>query len=298
MEEKIRQILDKCLGLDSGQAVMSRLSGGITNHNYKVTLGDRSLVVRLGGTGTEHLGINRHYEGQTAKIAAKAGISAAVLYSDPHHGILVSEFLEGQTLSPEMARTPEIFSNLVAVIKTIHRAPSFPGSFCPFATVRRYYQDSLERKVIFPESAEEALVVMGTIEKALGGHRPQVSCHNDLLSGNFIKDKTKIWVVDWEYAGMGDLFFDLGNFSINLELSIEDCTKVIQAYFGELNASDLARLHLMRLSSDLREAFWGYLQSAVSLLDFDFRGYGEKHLTRFFQNRSSGDFVTWIKAVK
>ena len=124
MEEKIRQILDKCLGLDSGQAVMSRLSGGITNHNYKVTLGDRSLVVRLGGTGTEHLGINRHYEGQTAKIAAKAGISAAVLYSDPHHGILVSEFLEGQTLSPEMARTPEIFSNLVAVIKTIHRAPS------------------------------------------------------------------------------------------------------------------------------------------------------------------------------
>ena len=37
-------------------------------------------------------------------------------------------------------------------------------------------------------------------------------CHNDLLNANFIDDGTRIRIVDWEYAGMGDPFFDLGNF--------------------------------------------------------------------------------------
>ena len=37
-------------------------------------------------------------------------------------------------------------------------------------------------------------------------------CHNDLLNANFIDDGARIRIVDWEYAGMGDRWFDLGNY--------------------------------------------------------------------------------------
>lgn len=275
--------------------MVSPLSGGITNHNFKVVLPDRSLVVRVGGAGTEHLGIDRSHEGKTAEIAAKAGISATVLFSDSAAGVLVSEFLDGETLTVESTTTPDVFNRTLVSIRKIHQAPPFPGSFCPFATVRKYHADATNRGVTFPAEVNEALALAARIETALGPNRPQVSCHNDLLPGNFIDDGRRVWIVDWEYAGMGDAFFDLGNFAINLELSDKACGQVIELYFGSASDEKLARLHLMRLASDLREAFWGFLQSAVSKLDFDFREYGQKHLKRFFQNQNGGDFESWLK---
>ncbi len=279
-------------------AVVTPLSGGITNHNFKVDLPNRSLVVRLGGAGTEHLGIDRSHEGKTAEIAAKAGISAGVLFSDPANGILVSEFLEGETLTVESTTKPDVFVRTIASIRKIHKAAPFPGTFCPFATVRRYHADAVKRGVKFPAKIKDALALAGQIETVLGADRPRVSCHNDLLPGNFIDDGRRVWIVDWEYAGIGDPFFDLGNFAINLELSDSACSQVIELYFGGPSDEKLARLHLMRLASDLREAFWGFLQSAVSKLDFDFRQYGDKHLDRFFQNQTGGEFNSWLKNVQ
>ena len=57
-------------------------------------------------------------------------------------------------------------------------------------------------------------------------------CHNDLLNANFIDDGERIRIVDWEYAGMGDPFFDLGNFSVNHELHRRPMRPCCAAYEG------------------------------------------------------------------
>lgn len=86
---------------------------------------------------------------------------------------------------------------------------------------------------------------------------------------------------------MGDRFFDLGNLAVNCEFNGEHERLLLELYFGEAHPSDMRRLRLMRLASDMREAMWGFVQSAVSTLDEDYLAYGRKHLDRFLTRSDS-----------
>ncbi len=115
-------------------------------------------------------------------------------------------------------------------------------------------------------------------------------CHNDLLNANFIDDGTRIRIIDWEYAGMGDPFFDLGNFSINHELTPTEDEILLTAYDGGVRPDRLARLTLMRIVSDFREAMWGVLQQGVSSLDVDFVAYATAGFDRLLANAAAPRF--------
>ncbi len=111
-------------------------------------------------------------------------------------------------------------------------------------------------------------------------------CHNDLLAGNMLFDGETLCIVDWEYAGMGDRFFDLGNLAVNNGFDEAAEESLLESYFGEPpTPSRLAALRLMRFMSDFREAMWGALQSVVSELDFDFEGYADQHFEQASSHR-------------
>ena len=118
------------------------------------------------------------------------------------------------------------------------------------------------------------------------GDAPIRPCHNDLLSANFIVDGDRLWIVDWEYAGMGDPFFDLGNFAVNHELDADGEQTLLDAYGSE----DAEALVLMRFMSDFREAMWGVVQQAISTLEFDFRAYADEHFERLEQTAAEPRF--------
>jgi len=126
-------------------------------------------------------------------------------------------------------------------------------------------------------------------------------CHNDLLNANFIDDGERIRIVDWEYAGMGDPFFDLGNFSINHELTADEDATLLAAYDGPTARADrvarLARLTLMRIVSDFREAMWGVLQQGVSTLDVDFVAYAAASFDRLLGNAAAPRFERSLQEV-
>jgi thiamine kinase-like enzyme len=122
-------------------------------------------------------------------------------------------------------------------------------------------------------------------------------CHNDLLNANFIDDGVRIRIIDWEYAGMGDPFFDLGNFSINHELTPDEDEILLGAYDGAIRAGRLARLTLMRVVSDFREAMWGVLQQGVSTLDVDFVAYAAASFDRLLANAEEPRFERALREV-
>ena len=122
-------------------------------------------------------------------------------------------------------------------------------------------------------------------------------CHNDLLNANFIDDGERIRIVDWEYAGMGDPFFDLGNFSVNHGLSPDEDAVLLEGYEGEVRSSRAARLRLMRITSDFREAMWGVLQQGISTLDVDFVAYAAEHFDRLLANASAPAFERALRDV-
>lgn len=276
------------------------LTGGITNQNYRVDIGSESFVLRVAGKGTHLLGIDREHERACTALAAQIGIGAEVVYyhASESRQVLVTRFITGTTIAPERAAEPETLRRIVETLRLYHNGPAFPGTFSPFASVRDYHRLALERGVPFPGTVPLVLQLLERIEEALGPLQPPHPCHNDLLASNFIDDGRSIRIVDWEYAGMGDLFFDLGNFAVNQAFGEQQCALLLQLYFGEARPTDLAHLHLMRLVSDLRESFWGFLQLGISDLDFDYRAYAHHHLMRFLQNANTPDFALWLRSVR
>jgi thiamine kinase-like enzyme len=137
------------------------------------------------------------------------------------------------------------------------------------------------------------------IESAMYGRKPLMlrPCHNDLLNANFIDDGTRLRILDWEYAGMGDIFFDLGNFAVQHEFNGKQDEVLLRTYFGEPTDSQRAHQKLMKIMSDLREAMWGLVQVGVSKLDFDYVGYAQKYFDRFETSTSGEEYQNWLKEV-
>jgi len=257
------------------------LQGGLTNRNYCINCGSDRFVLRIMGEKSELLGIDRRAEQSCARAAHAAGIGPEVVAFFPEHGAMVTRFVPGRVLVEEAVRSPAILRRVVASMRRYHECSNGAGKFSSFETVRRYYAQARKRKVPFPRKVVSALKTLARIEDEAGVPAQVCPCHNDLLPGKLVDDRRKVWILDWEYGGVGDLFFDLGNLAANNQFTREQETALLQYYFAQARLADLRRLRLMRLASDMREAMWGFMQMGVSKLDFDYRTYAHRHLLRF-----------------
>jgi thiamine kinase-like enzyme len=262
------------------------LGGGITNHNLKVEVDGTAYVLRVAGKDTSLLGIDRSVELAATRAAAAIGIGPEVVEFVEPEGWLVTRFIEGEAPPPERMREPELLARVAAALRAFHGVAPIPGTFDSFRVVESYEQTTRERGGSVSPDFAWAHEIADRIEAKRSAAAP-VPCHNDLLNANFLDDGEHLRVVDWEYAGMGDRFFDLANFSINHELDAAESETLLRGYFGEVREDDVAALELMRFMSDFREAMWGVVQSAVSELDFDFDAYAREHFERLRRTAES-----------
>lgn len=273
-------------------ASLEPLSGGITNRNFKVVVGDEAFVLRIGGTDTELLGIDRRLEHDAGRMAARIGVGPDVVAVVEPEGWLVTRFIDGRPVPVESMRSPGTIARVAGALVRLHSGPRIRGGFDAHRVVEAYHRIATGRGVPAPPEYEWALRFSNRIEAARGP-QPQVPCHNDLLNANLI-DNGDIRIVDWEYAGMGDRFFDLGNLATNHAFGREEDEALLRSYFGAVRTSDLASHRLMRFMSDFREAMWGVVQIAISDLEFDFHRYAADHFARLQRAALEPGFETCL----
>jgi thiamine kinase-like enzyme len=265
------------------QVTIEPLGGGITNRNFKVQTDGDNFVLRIGGRDTELLGIDRSAEHAASSVAAELGLGPEVVaYVEPE-GYLVTRYIEGEVGKVDVDRVG-------ATLRRLHDGPTFPGRFDSFRVVEAYRATAHAHGVGVPSAYERAKEIADQIERRRAD-APLRPCHNDLLNANFIDDGVRLWLVDWEYAGMGDPFFDLGNFAVNHELADESERALLSAY----GSDDADGLVLMRFMSDFREAMWGIVQLAISELDFDFTTYAEEHFERLARTAGEPRFLAALQ---
>jgi thiamine kinase-like enzyme len=261
------------------------LSGGITNHNFKVDVNGQMFVLRMGGAETGLLGIDRQVEYEANRRAAEVGVGPEVAGFVKDEGWLVTRFIDGRPIPLEEFRQPDTIRRVVDALRKFHDSAPIPGRFDAHTVVEEYRREAEAHGVTIPDAYSGAHAMSERV-RLLRGPQPTVPCHNDLLNANFLDDG-EIKIVDWEYAGMGDRFFDLANLSVNQEFGAAEDEILLTSYFGEATAADRASLGMMKFMSDFREAMWGVLQSGISELDFDFNGYAAKHFERLAAHSSA-----------
>ena len=272
------------------------LTAGITNANLKISFGDEAFVVRLMGSGTELLGIDRAAEEEAGRAAHAAGIGPEVFRALPELRALVTRFVEGTGIPQEDLRREEVLSSVVRSVRRFHACPPIRSAFPVFRIVEGYRELAASRGVPIPSAFEEALQRARRIETAFArAPMPLTTCHNDFLNANLLLEGDHTWIVDYEYAGMGDPFFDLGNLSINNGLDDLAQELLLRLYFGEVNDVHRARHGLMRVMSDFREAMWGVAQQALSTLEFDYVDYADRHFARLLETAGDDAFDGWLE---
>lgn len=276
-ESRVRERI-QAIDFWRGPITLSPLFGGITNHNFLVKVGPCAYVARVSDPRLM-LGIDRRNEVLCQRAANELGVAPAVVYEE--EGILISEFLDAQTMTAEAVRHPDFIERLAGVLRTLHSGEDrLTGEmlyFSVFQTIRTYARTSRKLGVELPRDLDSQLEDARELSGRIIPFHP-VLCHNDLLPSNLLDDGRRISLVDWEYAGIGHPLFDLAGVSANCAFTAELDRTFLAAYRQTATASpvDLEELHILKTMSLLREALWALIQSAISGIDFDYVKYAKE----------------------
>ncbi|HKV43533.1 MAG TPA: phosphotransferase [bacterium] len=281
----------------TARPTVALLGGGITNLNYRVDVGGEAYVVRVPGQDSASLGIDRECEHACAVAAHASGVAPEVVAYLEEEGVLITRFIHGRGLGEAEMRQAGTVGRVAQALRRYHGGGPFPGTFSPFGKVRKYLAAAEPHGAPLPERFAWMMEQAAKLEASLGAPSTLRPCHNDLLPGNFLDDGERLWIVDWEYAATGDIFFDLGNFAVHHQLSDSLEHALLEVYFGHVTAGTMARLKLMKIISDLREAMWAMVQVAISDLDYDFRTYGRMHFDRYAAALGDPRLPAWLAQV-
>ena len=275
---------------------VSAVGGGLTNTNFRVEVDGRPYFVRIPGASTELLAVDRANEIHNARAASETGVAPRLLHVLPDDNVMVFEFIAGETMTIDRLQAARMPGRIAETLRRLHAGPRFLQDFDMFRLVETYLATAEQHDVRIPEDYRAHLPIVAGIEAAVRRHaRPTVPCHNDLLAENYIDDGRQLWLIDFEYSGNNDPCFELGNTCQELHYTAAQVAELCRAYFGEATPSDMARMHLFALMSDVGWTLWGAIQAKISKLDFDFWGYATDRWSRALGILHGPDLADWLK---
>ncbi len=288
---RLDEALDAMPSTTGRHRTVEPLEGGLTNFNFKVSMDEQTVVVRLSSLDGDLLSIDRAAEHTNSGHAATAGAAPAVVDYLPGRGVLVVEWVEGRTYGPDDLRDAERLHRVAAACRLLHAAPRFTGDFDMVQIQRRYLSIVTERGFRLPDRYLEFMPAVDRIAAALAVRQEAtVPCNNDLLAANFIDDGERVWIIDYEYSGNNDACFELGNIWSESTLDLEHLTELVDAYYGEHRDDKIARARLLGLMSKYGWTLWASIQDAVSPIDFDFWAWGMEKYERAVTEFEHADF--------
>lgn len=259
INEDLRKIEELAFALFGEKEIgkVSRL-GGLTNHTYAVELSKETMVFRMPGEGTEKL-INRRDERISTELAGRLGIDTTVIFINEATGVKITKYVENaETMSPTAFQKKENIIMAADILKRLHHSGEDTGvPFEVFEMAEGYEKLILENGVELysdyfeiKQEIQKLRLTIPNIEK--------VSCHNDPLCENWIRDKKRMYLIDWEYAGMNDPLWDVADLSIEAELDEDKDRILLDAYTGhEVSEEIKLRFMVNKVYIDFLWSLWG-----------------------------------------
>lgn len=296
METEVRAVLRAVSGQEGHDKPLERM-GGLTNAVFRAG----GVVVRLPGKGTEEY-IDRANEAVAAREAARAGVSPEVLHVDPASGVMVTRFIDNTvTMTPETFRSRAgAPARAGAAFRRLHTSGVvFPARFELFAMIDDYLRVLSTKDVALPSGYHDVVAEAAGLRAALDSHPVgTVACHCDPLCENFLDSGERMWIVDWEYSGMNDPMWDLGDLSVEGGFGPDEEEEMLRAYFdGEAPRRERARMTVHKAMCDLLWTLWGLIQLANDNPADDFRTYADNRFARCRALMENEEFARHLRVL-
>jgi thiamine kinase-like enzyme len=303
VEEDVRAALARIPLLAGAEEAQVERLGGLTNRVYRVTTPGGQYCLRLPGAGTEAY-IDRAVEAVNARAAAAAGVSPEVLFF-AEDGLMLTRFLEGAvTLSgPLLRERPDSVRRAGAAFRRLHASGQrFAFRFELFAMIENYLKVLADLGAELPEGYHDVVAEAGTVREALAVHPwPLAPCHCDPLCENLLDDGERVWLVDWEYSGVNDPMWDLGDLSVEGGFDEDQDEALLEGYFGPgavVDPADRGRVVVYKAMCDLLWTLWGLIQHANRNPADDFWAYALGRFARCRALMGCPGFARQLAAVR
>ncbi len=285
---------------EAAKAAITRLAG-MTNLVFKVETGRGRFLFRLPGTGTEAY-IDRKVEAVNARAAADAGVSPEVFYFG-EDGMMLARYLD-DAVTMSAARFRErsgAVERAARALRQLHdKAPPFAFRFELFKMVDEYLAVVDKLRAQLPQGYHALVMEATVVRHALAQHPVELKpCHCDPLCENFLDTGARMWVVDWEYSGMNDPMWDLGDLSVEGGFDASQDRLLIDTYFGRpASAFDFGRMVIYKAMCDLLWTLWGLIQHANKNPAEDFWAYSLNRFERCKTLMRTAEFARHLDAVR
>lgn len=209
--------------MDTLTGNVQRIPHGLTNKSWIVERSDGALVIRAPFEHSDQLKIDRNNEAIILNIVSKEGIGAPVLFCAPKESLLITQYIEGPVWQYADAHKKTNIIKICSLLKKLHAlGPHQNIQTTYYSEVLKYYWNLL--KVQYDQTLLQ-------LAEKLDQTREAALCHHDVNHFNIIDDGKKLWLIDWEYAALGDPYFDLASLACYHHYSQKEIKTLLQSYF-------------------------------------------------------------------
>ncbi|MCF6316135.1 MAG: phosphotransferase family protein [Marinosulfonomonas sp.] len=294
------QNLPQFVGVARDSYKATRL-GGLTNLVYRIDNTDENLIVRIPGDGTDDY-IDRAVELHNAQAAHLAGVSPEILWADGQIGVMISRCITAETMTPAQfsSRDGSPARAGVALAELHNSGQEFRFRFELFTMIDDYLKILAGKDTALPVGYSDIVKAAQPVKQALADNPALLTpCHCDPLCENFLDDGVKMWIIDWEYSGMNDPLWDLGDLSVEAGFTSAQDIEMLQAYFGtEPSGAQIGRMVIYKAMCDLLWTLWGLIQHADNNPAEDFWAYATGRFERCKRLMQSDGFGAHLAAVR
>jgi thiamine kinase-like enzyme len=220
--------------------IVMRLEGGMSNYTYVVECQGKKYTYRVPGKFAERF-VDRNEEWANIQEVDRLGLNNVTTYVEIRSGEKLAEYVEGTIMSTTDVVSYNEMS--VAALKKIHNSDLKFKDYNAFGRLDTYQNYCIEMGFKHPQ---EYLDLRNKLEELRKQYVsvPMVPCHCDYQPTNLVISGDKLYVLDWEFAGMNDPFYDIacyGNAGFDKALSL------LEAYVGHKpTEEELKRLYFHR----------------------------------------------------
>lgn len=269
MDETLACLIRENLGWNPEDTEVVYQGDGLTNRNYIVSNGTEKYAVRLASPNAASLGIDRHAELAAMREVDAIGVGAQVIFFSTESGNMITRFIEGEKWVDKDVAVPDNMRKIAEAFRKIHALPQIEKRFDPYRDIESRVLSARERNLPLPEDLGELVARMERIraDRSRNAESHTGLCHNDPFPNNFLHDGT-VRVLDWEYAGTGDVFFDLA--CLCYYFSDEESELFLEMYFQGSSSEHAASLREMKYIVRFWNAMWAVLQIGSGDSGFDY----------------------------
>lgn len=280
----IKNLLSEALNISCEVIDKVEPIGGMTNKNFKVRMNNEDYILRIPGSGTEEM-ISRYSEKNNTLVASELNLDTDMIYFNEESGVKLAKYIKNsETITPKSAKRENNMIEITNILKKLHTSnATFVNKFDVFEKIEEY--EVLLKEVNGSnfedyDYVKNKVLNLKSILNYIG--IKNVPCHNDTVPENFVKDRERIYLIDWEYSGMNDPMWDLAAHCLECEFNEDEEELFLNLYFNKsVEEKYKTKILIYKICQDFLWSIWTNIKEAKG---DNFGTYGEDRYNRAKEN--------------